>query len=58
MNSLLNSLSDAVSQVGYAWNTVATFVSERHGLGVILLTILVCAVGWECTHPHEETRRG
>jgi hypothetical protein len=50
----MNPLSDAVAQAGHAWNTIATFVYEHQGLGVVLLTILVCAVGWECTHPQEE----
>jgi hypothetical protein len=54
VNALLYSLSDAVSQVGQLWNTVATFLHDHPSLGAVLLTVLVCAVGWEATHPQEE----
>jgi hypothetical protein len=35
---------------------IGDFMSQCPILGVILLTVLVCIVGWEATHPQEEQR--
>lgn len=51
LNDFTNSLTNTAEFIGDTAGKLGEFVSSRPILGVFLLTILVCIVGWEATHP-------
>ena len=62
MLSLINDLTNMSTGVFEALddfgNALGAFPSRRPVLTTVVLTALVCAIGWPATHPHNHPKRG